>query len=43
VNRQVAVPDKQSMHAVNVIAAVLSGIIPGLGQIYKGHFESGFL
>ena len=36
-------PDKQSMHAANVIAAVLSAIIPGLGQFYKGHFGSGFL
>ena len=42
-NRSLAVPDKQSKHAANVIAAVLSAIIPGLGQIYKGHFELGFL
>ena len=42
-NSQLVVPDQQSMHAANVIAAVLSGIIPGLGQIYKGRFESGFL
>ena len=41
-NRSLTAPDKQSMHAANVIAAVLSAIIPGLGQIYKGHFESGF-
>ncbi len=42
-NRPLTVPDKQSMHASNVIAAVLSAIIPGLGQIYKGHYGSGVL
>ena len=31
-----------SMHAHNEIAALLS-IVPGLGHIYKGHYEAGFL
>ena len=42
-NHALAISDKQSTHATNVIAAVLSAIIPGLGQIYKGHFGPGFL
>ena len=33
---------KEEKHAHDVIAALLS-IMPGLGQIYKGHYESGFL
>lgn len=33
---------KEEKHAHNEIAAVLS-IIPGLGHIYKGHYEAGFL
>ena len=31
---------KQQKHAHNEIAAVLS-IVPGLGHIYKGHYEMG--
>jgi TM2 domain-containing membrane protein YozV len=33
---------REAKHAQNVIAALLS-IVPGLGQIYKGHYEAGFL
>ncbi|MGH8094409.1 MAG: hypothetical protein ACREIF_13220 [Chthoniobacterales bacterium] len=42
-NRSIAVPKTENKNASNVIAAVLSAIIPGLGQIYKGHYGSGFL
>ena len=33
---------KEARHAHNEIAALLS-IIPGLGHIYKGHYEAGLL
>lgn len=33
---------KESRHAHDEIAALLS-IIPGLGHIYKGHYEAGLL
>ena len=33
---------KEAKHANNEIAAVLS-IVPGLGHIYKGHYETGLL
>ena len=33
---------KEEKHAHNEIAALLS-IVPGLGHIYKGHYEAGFL
>ena len=33
---------KEQKHAHDEIAAVLS-IVPGLGHIYKGHYEAGFL
>jgi hypothetical protein len=33
---------KEEKHAHNEIAAVLT-IVPGLGHIYKGHYEMGFL
>jgi len=33
---------KEEKHAHNEIAAVLS-IVPGLGHIYKGHYEAGLL
>ena len=33
---------KEEKHAHNEIAALLS-IVPGLGHIYKGHYEMGFL
>ena len=32
---------KEEKHAHNEIAAVLS-IVPGLGHIYKGHYQRGF-
>jgi len=32
----------EARHVHNEIAALLS-IIPGLGHIYKGHYEAGFL
>jgi TM2 domain-containing membrane protein YozV len=35
-------PNAQMVSAENKIAAVLS-IVPGLGQIYKGHYASGFI
>jgi TM2 domain-containing membrane protein YozV len=33
---------REARHAHNEIAALLS-IIPGLGHIYKGHYEAGLL
>jgi hypothetical protein len=33
---------REENHAHNEIAALLS-IVPGLGHIYKGHYEMGFL
>ncbi len=33
---------KEAKHAQDVIAAALS-IVPGLGHIYKGHYEAGLL
>ena len=33
---------REAQHAHNEIAALLS-IIPGLGHIYKGHYEAGLL
>ena len=33
---------KQEKHAHNEIAAVLS-IVPGLGHIYKGHYQMGLM
>ena len=33
---------KEEKHAHNEIAAVLS-IVPGLGHIYKGHYEMGLM
>jgi hypothetical protein len=33
---------KEEKHAHNEIAALLT-IVPGLGHIYKGHYEAGFL
>jgi len=33
---------KEERHANNEIAALLS-IVPGLGHIYKGHYEAGLL
>ena len=35
-------PSKEEKHAYNEIAALLS-IVPGLGHIYKGHYEAGLL
>lgn len=42
-NSQLAAPDGQSANAPNIIAAVLSTVIPGLGQVYKGHVTSGLI
>ena len=33
---------REAQHAHNEIAALLS-IVPGLGHIYKGHYEAGLL
>ena len=33
---------REAKHAQNLIAAVLT-IVPGLGHIYKGHYEAGLL
>jgi hypothetical protein len=41
-NDTLVVPTTEGANAPNVIAAVLSAILPGLGQIYKG-YASGFL
>jgi TM2 domain-containing membrane protein YozV len=35
-------PSAQVLGAENKIAALLS-IVPGLGQIYKGHYAAGFI
>ena len=43
VNDTLVVPTKEGANAPNVIAAALSAVLPGLGQIYKGHLASGFL
>ncbi len=42
-NDTLAVPNKEGANAPNIIAAVLSAVLPGLGQVYKGHLASGFL
>jgi hypothetical protein len=42
VNTLSAPLSEETVHAQNAIAALLS-IVPGLGHIYKGHFEAGFL
>lgn len=34
--------DQEGFESRNTIAALLSVIAPGLGQIYKGHNEAGF-
>ncbi len=34
---------KEAIGAENKFAAFLSIVLPGLGQIYKGHYESGLL
>ncbi len=38
-----AAATREGANAPNVIAAVLGTAIPGLGQVYKGHYASGFL
>jgi TM2 domain-containing membrane protein YozV len=35
--------NKDAISAENKFAAFLSIIVPGLGQLYKGHFEEGLL
>ena len=42
-NQTIAAPNEESRHAVNVIAAVLSTVWPGLGQLYQGHIASGLI
>ena len=39
-NTTLTPPDAKILHAENAIAALLS-IVPGLGHIYKGHYEVG--
>ena len=34
---------KEAVSAENKCAAFLSIVLPGLGQIYKGHYEAGLL
>jgi hypothetical protein len=36
-------PNEDVIRAENKIAAMLSVLMPGLGQVYKGHFGEGFL
>jgi TM2 domain-containing membrane protein YozV len=36
-------PNRDILLAENKIAAVLSIVMPGLGQVYKGHYGEGFL
>lgn len=36
-------PSKEVLGAENKCAAFLSVVLPGLGQIYKGHYEEGML
>ena len=42
-NNALATPTTEAANAPNVIAAVLSTIVPGLGQVYKGQHISGFI
>lgn len=42
-NRTLAAPNDGGANAPNVIAALLSAVLPGLGQIYKGHLASGLV
>ena len=42
-NEKLAAPNKEAAHAANIIAAALSAVLPGLGQVYKGHVGSGLL
>jgi hypothetical protein len=42
-NTLLAPPSREAVNAENAIAAVLSIVAPGLGQVYKGHFAAGFL
>ncbi len=37
------VPGREGRNAANVIAAVLSTFVPGLGQVFKGHAAVGLL
>ncbi len=39
-NTKLTPPDAKLLQAENAIAALLS-IVPGLGHIYKGHYEAG--
>jgi len=38
-----ALPSREGANAPNIIAAVLSTIVPGLGQVYKGHVAAGLV
>jgi hypothetical protein len=40
---QIGSPNKEVLNAENKIAALFSIIVPGLGQVYKGHVGEGFL
>lgn len=41
-NHDVTALNEEEIKASNTMAALLSVIAPGLGQIYKGHAEAGF-
>ena len=36
-------PSREALHAQNAIAMILSMVVPGLGQLYKGHVAAGLL
>jgi TM2 domain-containing membrane protein YozV len=42
-NSLTAAQSREAAHTQNVIAGVLSTVIPGLGQLYKGHIGAGIL
>ena len=42
-NTLLRLPDKADLQAGNKIAAMLSVLVPGLGQVYKGHVSEGLL
>ena len=43
VNPAAAPPNEEAVRASNKIAAALSTVLPGAGQVYKGHIAVGLL
>jgi hypothetical protein len=42
-NNALATTTTEPANAPNVIAAVLSTVVPGLGLVFKGHYTAGFI